>query len=73
MSIFSVEEGALSESMLLLVEMHLMSTEEPIQWLIWLGIRFVTGNLWFDPHPIHTKDFKNGISCSFVWRSALRK
>ena len=21
----------------------------------------------------HTKDFKNGISCSFAWRSALRK
>ena len=27
----------------------------------------------FDPRPSHTKDFKNDTSCSFAWRSALRK
>ena len=27
----------------------------------------------FDPQLGHTKDFKNGTSCSFAWRSALRK
>ena len=26
----------------------------------------------FDPLPGHTKDFKNGTSCSFAWRSASR-
>ena len=31
------------------------------------------GGCWFDPRPGHTKDFKNGTSCSFVWCSALRK
>ena len=32
-----------------------------------------SGGCGFDPRPGHTKDFKNGTSCSFAWRSALRK
>ena len=39
---------------------------------------FTASALWpggcgFDPRLGHTKDFKNGTSCSFAWRSALRK
>ena len=45
-------------------------------WAPWLSGR--ASALWpvgcgFDPRPGHTKDFKNGTSCSFAWRSALRK
>ena len=31
------------------------------------------GGCRFDPRPSHTKDFKNGASCSFTWHSALKK
>ena len=31
------------------------------------------GGRGFAPRPTHSKDFKNGISCSFAWRSAMRK
>ena len=34
---------------------------------LWLG------GCGFNPRPSHTKDFKNGPSCSFTLRSALRK
>ena len=33
----------------------------------------LTRRLQLDPRPSHTKDFKDGTSCSFAWRSALRK
>ena len=35
--------------------------------------RALPGGCGFDPWLIHTKDFKNGTSCSFAWRLALRK
>ena len=43
------------------------------QWLSGRVSALWLGGCGFDPRPGHTKDFKNGTSCSFAWRSALRK
>ena len=43
------------------------------QWLSWYSIWFLIGRLWVWSLVSHTKDFKNCTSCSFTWRSALRK
>ena len=45
----------------------------PAQWLSGRASALWPGGCGFDPRPGHTKDFKNGTSCSFAWRSALRK
>ena len=45
----------------------------PAQWLSGRASALWPGGCGFDPWPGHTKDFKNGTSCSFTWRSALRK
>ena len=46
---------------------------EPAQWLSGRASALWPVGCGFDPRPGHTKDFKNGTSCSFAWRSALRK
>ena len=45
----------------------------PAQWLSGRASALWPGGCGFDPRPGHTKDFKNGTSCSFAWHSALRK
>ena len=49
------------------------TTSLPAQWLSGRASALWPGGCGFDPRPGHTKDFKNGTSCSFAWRSALRK
>ena len=49
------------------------ASARPAQWLSGRASALWPGGCGFDPRPGHTKDFKNGTSCSFAWRSALRK
>ena len=42
----------------------------PVQWLSGRASALWPVGCGFDPRPGHTKDFKNGTSCSFAWRSA---
>ena len=50
-----------------------LSVVRPAQWLSGRASALCPGGCGFDPRPGRTKDFKNGTSCSFAWRSALRK
>ena len=45
---------------------------KPAEWLSGRASALWPVGCGFDPRPGHTKYFKNGTSCSFAWRSALR-
>ena len=47
--------------------------KKPALWLSCRASALWSGGCGFDPRPGFTKDFKNDTSCSFTWRSALRK
>ena len=44
--------------------------DTPARWLSGRVSALLPGGCWFNPQLGHTKDFKNGTSCSFAWCSA---